>query len=84
MLIAAAAAAAVAVGAIIVGSRRREKRKYHSLHGSIERRIKLFGGMADNCKGERELCGVQRQTDNVINSFEMEGGARPAEYREMV
>ena len=84
MLIAAAAAAAVAIGAIIVGSRRREKRKYHSLRGSMERRIKLFGGMADNCSGERELCGVQQQADNVTNSFEDDGGARPAEYREMV
>ena len=76
----AASAAAMAIGVIIVGSRRREKDKYHPLRGVLERRMKLFGGMADNCFGERELCGAQQQGNN---SFETEDG-KPAEYKEMV
>ena len=83
MLIAAASAAAIAIAAMIIGSRRKEKPQYHPLKGSIERRMKLFGGMADGCFEERELCGAQQ--GDVNNSMEMEGGPQSnGEYKEMV
>ncbi|KAL7527935.1 hypothetical protein ACHAXR_002200 [Thalassiosira sp. AJA248-18] len=85
MLIAAASAAAIAVGAIIVGSRRKAKDRYHPLKGSLERRMRLFGGMAEECFEERELCRAQSG-----NGLEMGGGGSgglvngEAEYKEMV
>jgi len=44
---------------MIIGSRRKAKAKYHPLKGSLERRMKLYGGMADGCFEDRELCGAQ-------------------------
>lgn len=81
MLIAAASAMAVAIGAMIIGSRRKAKENYHPLKGSLDRRMKLFGGIADGCFEDRELCGAQQYEDGM----EMEGGgSQPAGYQEMV
>ncbi len=72
MLIAAACAAAIAVGAIIIGSRRKAKGQYHPLKGSMERRMRLFGGLADRCFEDRELCGAQQQDkEDLENSLEI-------------
>lgn len=83
MLIAAASAAAIAVGAMVIGSRRKAKQQYHPLKGSIERRMKLFGGMADGCFEERELCGAQNGRGGVDDSMEM-GEGQKGKYKEMV
>ena len=77
MLIAAASAAAVAIAAMVIGSRRRGNGDYHPLRGSVERRMKLFGGMADGCFEERELCGAQNATEDGMPPQE-------AQYQEMV
>mmetsp|Transcript_36611 Transcript_36611/g.59765 ORF Transcript_36611/g.59765 Transcript_36611/m.59765 type:complete len:83 (-) Transcript_36611:324-572(-) len=82
MLLAAAGAGAIAIGAIVIGSRRKAKERYHPLHGVLEKRMKLFGGMSDGCFEERELCGAQ---DGVGGSGEMgEGQPKSMEYKEMV
>ena len=86
MLIAAASAAAVAIGAMIIGSRRKGKENYHPLKGSLDRRMKLFGGMADGCFEDRELCGAQEcvgDDGGLTNSMEMSGEGQPG-YKEMV
>ena len=80
MLIAAASAAAIAIAAAVIGSRRRGKGDYHPLRGSIERRMKLFGGMADGCYEGRELCGAQGEVDAGVDG----SGIQEAEYKEMV
>ena len=80
MLIAAASAAAIAIAAAVIGSRRRGKGDYHPLRGSIERRMKLFGGMADGCYEGRELCGAQGEDDAGVD----DSGIQEAEYKEMV
>jgi hypothetical protein len=89
MLIAAACAAAIAVGAIIIGSRRKAKEQYHPLKGSMERRMRLFGGLADRCFEDRELCGAQQQdAEDLENSLEIseQGGDRSSgsAYKQMV
>ena len=89
MLIAAACAAAIAVGAIIIGSRRKAKEQYHPLKGSMERRMRLFGGLADRCFEDRELCGAQQQdAEDLENSLEISerGGDRSSgsAYKQMV
>ena len=90
MLIAAACAAAIAVGAIIIGSRRKAKENYHPLKGSMERRMRLFGGLADRCFEDRELCGAQEQggdriNNDLENSLEIsERGGGSSSYKQMV
>ena len=87
MLIAAACAAAIAVGAIIIGSRRKAKENYHPLKGSMERRMRLFGGLADRCFEDRELCGAQddRSNNDLENSLEIsERGGGNSAYKQMV
>ena len=88
MLIAAACAAAIAVGAIIIGSRRKAKENYHPLKGSMERRMRLFGGLADRCFEDRELCGAQddRSNNDLENSLEISerGGGGNSAYKQMV
>ena len=87
MLIAAACAAAIAVGAIIIGSRRKAKENYHPLKGSMERRMRLFGGLADRCFEDRELCGAQddRSNNDLENSLEIsERGGGSSAYKQMV
>lgn len=84
MLLAAASAAAVAIGAVIIGSRRKAKAQYHPLKGSLERRMKLFGGMADGCFEDRELCGAQNEEGLGSSDVEMGGRATEGEYKEMV
>ena len=92
MLIAAACAAAIAVGAIIIGSRRKAKEAYHPLKGSMERRMRLFGGLADRCFEDRELCGAQEQQggdrsniNDLENSLEIsERGGGSSAYKQMV
>lgn len=63
MMIAAAAAVAVAIAAMIVGTRRQGKEEYHPLRGSIEKRMKLFGGFTDKCFGDRQLCGADKEME---------------------
>jgi len=82
MMIAAASAAAIAIGAMIIGSRRKSKSNYHPLKGSLDRRMKLFGPMADGCFEDRELCGAQTDVGDSANNMELsEGGSH---YKEMV
>jgi hypothetical protein len=73
MLLAAAAAAAVAVAAMIVGSRRKERENYHPLRGAVQQRMKLFGGFADKCFGDRELCGADKEMEMGENGVAEEG-----------
>ena len=85
MLIAAASAAAVAISAIIIGSRRKAKEDYHPLKGSLEKRMRLFGGMADGCFEERELCGAQNDMRGSSGEMgESSFGNEPERYQEMV
>jgi len=58
-LIAAAAAAVAAIGAIAVGARRKQKQKYHKLHGSVKQRMKIFNGFATECFEGRAESGAQ-------------------------
>ena len=78
MLIAAASAMAIAIAAMVVGSRRRAKDQYHPLKGVLERRMKMFGGMADGCYEDRELCGAQREEvmENEMTAVELVGHTR--------
>mmetsp|Transcript_5244 Transcript_5244/g.5985 ORF Transcript_5244/g.5985 Transcript_5244/m.5985 type:complete len:97 (-) Transcript_5244:2131-2421(-) len=83
MLIAVASAAAVAVAAMVIGSRRNAKDKYHLLKGCMERRMKLFDGLADGCFKDWQMCGAWDAAD-LENKNSMEMGSSPAEYKEMV
>ena len=58
-IIAAAAAALAAIGAIAVGARRKQKQKYHKLHGSVKQRMKIFNGFATECFEGRAESGAQ-------------------------
>lgn len=58
-IIAAAAAAVAAIGAIAVGARRKQKQKYHKLHGSVKQRMKIFNGFATECFEGRAESGAQ-------------------------
>ncbi len=58
-LIAAAAAALAAIGAIAVGAKRKQKQKYHKLHGSVKQRMKIFNGFATECFEGRAESGAQ-------------------------
>ena len=58
-LVAAAAAAVAAIGAIAVGARRKQKQKYHKLHGSVKQRMKIFNGFATECFEGRAESGAQ-------------------------
>jgi len=88
MLIAASAAAGIAIAAMVIGSRRKAKAQYHPLKGSIERRMKLFGDMADGCFEERELCAAQNESGVGDGGLEMKNGMDmdgPGEgYKEIV
>jgi hypothetical protein len=79
MMIAAAGAVATAIAAMVVGSRRKERETYHPLRGAVEKRMKLFGGLADRCFGERELCGADRESVEEMDIVENGG----EQYREM-
>ena len=81
MLIAAASALAIAIAAMVVGSRRRSKEQYHPLKGVLDRRMKMFGGLADGCYEDRELCGAQR---GDVMENEMTGMDSKNEYKQMV
>ncbi len=81
MLIAAASALGIAIAAMIVGSRRRAAEQYHPLKGVLERRMKMFGGMAAVCYEDRELCGAQRED---VMENEMAGVDPKNEYKQMV
>jgi len=81
MLIAAASAMAIAIAAMVVGSRRRAKDQYHPLKGVLERRVKMFGGMADGCYEDRELCSAQRED---VMENEMTAVDAKNEYKQMV
>lgn len=82
MLIAAASALAVAIAAMVVGSRRRAKDEYHPLKGALERRMRMFGGMADACYEDREMCGAQQEDYAMAN--EMTEMDSKNEYKQMV
>ena len=58
-IIAAAAAAVAAIGAIAVGAKRKQKQKYHKLHGSVKQRMKIFNGFATECFEGRAESGAQ-------------------------
>lgn len=58
-IIAAAVAAVAAIGAIAVGARRKQKQKYHKLHGSVKQRMKIFNGFATECFEGRAESGAQ-------------------------
>jgi hypothetical protein len=59
---------------MIVGSRRKEKEDYHPLRGAVEKRMRLFGGFTDKCFGDRELCGADREMEEMGESRLEEGG----------
>ena len=82
-LLAAAVAGAIAIAAMVVGSRRKAKEQYHPLKGSLDRRMKMFGGMADGCYENRELCGAQNEVP-PDNSFSSDVEMKKGEYKEMV
>eukprot|EP00578_Thalassiosira_sp_NH16_P015271 CAMPEP_0181117116 /NCGR_PEP_ID=MMETSP1071-20121207/22327_1 /TAXON_ID=35127 /ORGANISM="Thalassiosira sp., Strain NH16" /LENGTH=110 /DNA_ID=CAMNT_0023201435 /DNA_START=183 /DNA_END=515 /DNA_ORIENTATION=+ len=82
-LLAAAGAGAVAIAAMVIGSRRKAKQQYHPLKGSLERRMKLFGGMADGCFEDRQLCGAQSEVERA-NSTELTGDFKAMEGGQVV
>ena len=85
MLIAAASAMAIAIAAMVVGSRRRSKEQYHPLKGALERRMKMFGGLAGGCHEDRELCDAQRSGMSAdIMENEMTAMDSKNEYKQMV
>ncbi len=85
MLIAAASALAIAIAAMVVGSRRRTKEQYHPLKGALDRRMKMFGGLAGGCYEDREPCDAQRERMSAdIMENEMTGMDSKNEYKQMV
>ncbi|KAL3784544.1 hypothetical protein ACHAW5_003761 [Stephanodiscus triporus] len=86
MLIAAASALAVAIAAMVVGSRRRARDQYHPLKGALERRMRMFGGMADACYEDREMCGAQQGCvqEEYAMANEMSEMDSKNEYKQMV
>lgn len=81
VLLVVAAATATAVAAIVIGSRRKEPEKKHPLQGVLQKRMKIFGSMTDNCFADRSFCGG---TADIDAGTEMTPEMTPTDYRNMV